>query len=85
MVTISPISPGAGDPRPGDPVKPAVVAVHPDATSAKEDVVSLSPEAVQLIQATGLSGYENQELADGSTPSTIPEGESAGTALQLVG
>jgi len=85
MATLSPISPGAGDLPPIAPVKPAAVAVQPEVTSAQEDVLALSPEAVKLIQAAGLAGYENQELAKGSGPSTIPGGEPAGTTLQLVG
>jgi hypothetical protein len=52
-----------------------------DVTPGREDTVSLSPDAVKLIQAAGLSGYQNQELAQG----TIPEAEPAGTTLQLVG
>jgi hypothetical protein len=44
-------------------------------------VVSLSPEAVQLIEAAGLSGYQNEKLTAG----TIPEAEPAGTTLELVG
>jgi hypothetical protein len=63
-------------------VKAAPSAVQADVTSAREDVLSLSPEAVQLIQAAGLSGYGDQELAPSGT---IPEAEPAGTTLQLVG
>ena len=90
MATVSPISPGAGDvglvaPVKPAPVKLAAIALHPDVTSAQEDVVSLSPEAVQLIQAGGLSGYGNQELAEGASSSTIPGEEPSGTTLQLVG
>jgi hypothetical protein len=85
MATVSPISPGAGDSGPvvpkAGPAKVAAAAVQADVTSAREDVVSLSPEAVQLIQAAGLSGYQNQELA----PGTIPGAEASGTTLQLVG
>jgi hypothetical protein len=88
MATVSPISPGAGDLRPLAPVKSPAIAVQPDVTSAPEDILSLSPEAVQLIQAAGLAGYENQELAEASAPEfaagNISEGLPAGTALQLV-
>lgn len=85
MATVSPISPGAGDLRPIIPVKPAAIAAQPDMTSAQEDLLSLSPEAVQLIQASSLSGYENQQPAEGSSPGTIPGEASSGTTLQLVG
>ena len=85
VATVSPISPGAGDP-PIFTVKAASgkaspAAVQADVTSGGDDVVSLSPEAAQLIQAAGFSGYQNQELA----PGTIPEEEPAGTTLHLVG
>jgi hypothetical protein len=84
MASVSPISPGAGDPGPilpeAGPAK-AAAAVHADVASVQEDAVSLSPEAVQLIEAVGLSGYQNDELTAG----TIPEAESAGTTFQLVG
>jgi len=85
MLTVSAIGPGAPEVRPGASIKPAAAALQPDVTSAQEDVVNLSAQAVQLIQASGLSGYENQELADGSSSGTIPEGEPAGTTVQLVG
>ena len=89
MATVSPINPGPGDLRPLAPVKSTVIAVQPDVTSAQEDILSLSPGAVQLIQAAGLAGYENQELVEGSAPGpapgNIPERDPAGTALQLVG
>ncbi|HEY4088602.1 MAG TPA: hypothetical protein VGM43_21885 [Bryobacteraceae bacterium] len=85
MASVSPISPGAGDVRPVLPVKPAAIALQPDSTSAQDDVVNLSAEAVQLIQASGLSGYENQEFADGSSVGTIPGQEPSGTTVQLVG
>jgi hypothetical protein len=81
MATVSPISPGAGDLRPILPVKPAVVTAHPEATSAGEDFVSLTPEAVQLIQAASLSAYEDQQVAEGATSA----GENAGPTLELVG
>jgi hypothetical protein len=85
MASVSPISPGAGDPGSilpkAGPAKAAAAAVQADVTSASEDVVSLSPEAVQLIEAAGLSGYQDEEL----TPGTIPEAEPAGTTLELVG
>jgi hypothetical protein len=84
MATVSPISPGAGDLRPIAPAKPAAVTVQP-VTTAQEDVVRLSPEAVHLIQAAGLAGYENEGLGDegpfGNTPGEVPPG----TGLQLVG
>lgn len=84
MATVNPISPGAGDPRLVAPVKPTAVAVQP-VTTAQEDVVSLSPEAVHLIQAAGLTGYENQELTEGSASGNISAEEPVGTGLQLVG
>jgi hypothetical protein len=85
MATVSPISPGAGDLRPLAPVKPATIAVQPYVTSAPEDVLTLSPEAVQLIQAADFGGYENQELTEGSGAGNTPEGLPPGTSLQLVG
>jgi hypothetical protein len=66
MATLSPISPGTGAAQPFTPVKPAAVPLQPDATSAREDVVDLSPDAVQLIQAAGLSGSgQDQGISEG--------------------
>jgi hypothetical protein len=59
--------------------------VQPDTTSAHEDVISLSPEAVQLIQAGSLSGYENQEVAGNPSAGNTPAGDPSGTTLELVG
>lgn len=85
MATVAPTSPGAGDLRSIAPVKQVTSAVQPEATSAHEDVISLSPEAVQLIQAASLSGYENQEVTVSSSTSNIPAEEPDGTTLELVG
>lgn len=85
MASVSPISPGAGELRPVTPVKPASIAVQPEPTSAQEDVISLSPEAVQLIQAGSLSGYENQQVTDGAAGGNTPAESAPGTTLEFVG
>jgi hypothetical protein len=84
MASVAPISGAGGEIRPVSFARPLPAAARPDATSAREDRVELSAEAVQLIQAAAFTEYESPESNGGNDAGEsqiVPDS----SGLQLVG